>query len=133
MTAEPVVIDTDVASRIMRGSLPDALRAELAGVPLRVTFVTVGELVRGAVHARWGVRRVTALDEWLQRATTIPGDAAVARTWGEITGSALAAGRPIPANDAWVAACCLTERLSLATINRRDYERIDDLELVGKA
>ncbi len=131
MTADVVVIDTDVASRLMRDSLPGELRSRLTDVVMCVTFVTVGELFRGAVHARWGARRVATLTDWLTRVTTIPGEAAVARRWGEITGRALAAGRPLPANDAWIAACCLTHVVPLATLNRRDYDRIEDLRLVG--
>ncbi|MCA1703111.1 MAG: PIN domain-containing protein [Actinobacteria bacterium] len=131
MTAEAVVLDTDVVSNLMRDSLPHGLRSDLDDVLPCITFVTVGELFRGAVHGRWGVRRVAALARWLERATTIPGDGAVARTWGEITGRALSAGRPLPANDAWIAACCLTYGIRLATLNRRDYERIEGLRLVG--
>ncbi len=126
-----VVIDTDVASRLMRDSLPGELRARLTDVVMSVTFVTVGELYRGAAHARWGARRVTMLTDWLARVTTVPGEAAVARRWGEITGQALAAGRPLPANDAWIAACCLTHSAALATLNRRDYEQIQGLRLLG--
>jgi len=133
VTVEPsVVIDTDVASRIMRTTLPEDLRQSLADASLRLTFVTVGELLRGAVHAGWGERRVSALDDWLGRRDTIAGDATVARAWGEITGRALAAGRPLPANDAWVAACCLAHGLPLATLNVRDYERVEGLRLVSR-
>ena len=30
-------------------------------------------------------------------------------------------GRPRPANDTWIAACCLVERLPLATFNTKDF------------
>lgn len=101
MTGDTVVIDTDVASGLMRGSLPPGLRSGLTGARICVTFVTVGELFRGAAHAGWGARRVTALVDWLSRLTTIPAEQAVARRWGELTEAALAAGRPLPANNAW--------------------------------
>jgi toxin FitB len=127
-----MVIDTDIASGLMRGALPGTLSSTLANARLCVTFVTVGELFRGAVHADWGARRVAALTDWLAHLIAIPGERAVARHWGEITGSALAAGKPLPANDAWVAACCLAHGLPLATLNRRDYDRIDGLRLVGE-
>jgi predicted nucleic acid-binding protein len=128
---ERVVIDTDVASMLLRGSLPAGLTASLAGAELCVTFVTVGELHRGAAHARWGARRIGALEAWLARLTAIPGDRAVARRWGELTGHGLTIGRPLPANDAWIAACCLTHGVGLATLNRRDYDSIEELRLVS--
>lgn len=130
MTGDAVVIDTDVAAALMRDSLSPELRSGLTGVALYVTFVTVGELYRGATHAGWGARRVDALADWLRRLTTIPAERAVAHRWGEITGHALAAGRPLPANDAWIAACCLTHDVSLATLNLRDFRRIEGLRIV---
>jgi predicted nucleic acid-binding protein len=39
-----VVLDTDVASAILRARVPDRLRARLAGKTLCITFVTLGEL-----------------------------------------------------------------------------------------
>ena len=41
-----VVVDTDVASAILKGQLPDPLIHRLAGQRLAITFVTVGELTR---------------------------------------------------------------------------------------
>ncbi len=133
MTAETVVIDTDVASRLMRRTLPESVAARLVGVTPAVTFVTVGELVRGAVHAHWGARRSAELTRWLARVLVLPGDHAVARRWGEITGTALRAGRPLPANDAWIAACCLTYGTPLATLNTRDFAHVDGLRLLAPA
>jgi predicted nucleic acid-binding protein len=65
-----------------------------------------------------------------RRVPTIPGDPAVARRWGELTGSAPRAGRPLSANNAWIAACCLVHGVALATYNRRDIEKIEALELI---
>jgi toxin FitB len=130
VTVEAIVIDTDVASLLMRRALPEGIAERLAGFTLAVTFVTVGELFRGAAHARWGTRRTTELTSWLTRLLTLPADHAVARRWGEITGAALRAGRPLPANNAWIAACCLTYEAPLATLNVRDFANIDGLQLV---
>ncbi|WFE59173.1 hypothetical protein O7633_21045 [Micromonospora sp. WMMD712] len=41
-----VVLDTDVASAILRGRLHDRLRARLVGKTLCITFVTLGELTK---------------------------------------------------------------------------------------
>ncbi len=127
------MLDTDVVSRLMRETLPAPVARRLRGVTPCVTFVTVGELFRGAAHAGWGTRRVTALERWLERVIVIPADQATARRWGEITGRALRAGAPLPANDAWIAACCLTHDTPLATLNSRHFEGIDSLRLVTAA
>ena len=44
-----VVLDTDVASRVIKRQLGDPLAARLTGVTLCVTFVTVGELLEIAI------------------------------------------------------------------------------------
>jgi predicted nucleic acid-binding protein len=117
----PVVLDTDVASLIQRRRL-DTAAAGLDGRTWCVTFVTVGELAQGATTAGWGLRKWTALAEWLRHVVIVPADGRVAYTWGLITGKARARGRPRPVNDSWIAATCLTFDLPLATRNRRDFE-----------
>ncbi|RGC68237.1 hypothetical protein C5N14_15065 [Micromonospora sp. MW-13] len=36
---------------------------------------------------------------------------------------------PRPTNDSWIAACCLVDRLPLATFNGREYAEYDGLRL----
>jgi predicted nucleic acid-binding protein len=45
----------------------------------------------------------------------------VAVTWGRLSAAAILRGRPRPINDMWIAACCLTHDLPLATFNVKDY------------
>ncbi len=132
MAAEDIVADTDVASLLMRGTLPEPLDKRIRAAHLLVTFVTVGELFRGAAHARWGQRRLAALAGWLRRMHILEGSEDVARRWGVITGEALRSGRPLPANDAWVAACCLEHGVPLATLNVRHYAQIQQLDLIAR-
>ena len=127
------MLDTDVVSRLMRDTLPAAVARRIEGSTPCVTFVTASELFRGATHASWGTRRVAALERWLEQVIVIPADRAVARRWGELTGGALRAGEPLPANDAWIAACCLTHDTPLATLNSRHFAGIDSLRLVTAA
>ena len=47
-----------------------------------------------------------------------------ARTWGRICADGKRRGRAYPLNDSWIAACCLTEGLPLATLNAKDYTDI---------
>ena len=129
-TAETIVLDTDVVSRLMRHTLPATVARDIQGLTPCVTFVTAGELFRGATHAEWGTRRVSALERWLEQVVVIPADRAVARRWGELAGKALRAGQPLPANDAWIAACCLTHDTPLATLNSRHFAGVDGLRVV---
>ena len=44
------------------------------------------------------------------------------RAWDRISAAARRRGRPRPANDSWIAACCLAHQFALATFNVKDFE-----------
>ncbi len=131
MTAEPLVLDTNVVSRLLDPALAAATRERLGDAAPTVTFVTVGELARAAEHARWEPRRRAELIAVLARLPVIPGDVDVARRWGAITGALLRAGRPLSVNDSWIAACCLRHGVPLMTHNPRDFTHVPGLRLIA--
>jgi predicted nucleic acid-binding protein len=116
-----VVLDTDVASAILRARVPDRLRARLAGQTLCITFVTLGELTKWTVLRSWGPRKLADLAEWRRGVVLLPVDEAVSTTWGELQARAQLRGRPRPVNDTWIASCCLVDWLPLATFNVKDF------------
>lgn len=118
----PAVLDTDVASRLHRRQLTDPLATRLIGREPLITFVTFGELAKWVEIRNWGDFRRSELAAWVADIAVLPGDEAVAATWGRLAAAAVRRGRPRPVNDMWVAACCLTYDLPLATLNLRDYE-----------
>lgn len=129
-----IVLDTDVASTILRERLTDPLRSRLAGHSLCITFVTLGELTQWRVIRDWGPRRMANFEAWRHRVGLLPYDETVAVKWGEIQGNAHLRGRPRPVNDSWIAACCLAHDLPLATLNTKDfadYASHDGLHLIG--
>lgn len=129
-----VVLDTDVASAVLRRRLPDLMRARLAGRSLAVTFVTVGELTAWTVLRNWGPRRLRDMSAWRRHVVTLPFDEVASRKRGAmLQARAQRRGRPRPVNDMWIAACCLVDRLPLATFNVKDFEdfaEYEDLELI---
>src|SRR5216117_1979717 len=110
-----VVLDTDVASRAIKGQLGDPMAARLTGAAWCVTFVTVGELWQWATTRSWGPRTREQLEQWLGRVVVLHSDDATSRAWGRISAAARRRGRPRPANDSWIAACCLAHQFALAT------------------
>jgi predicted nucleic acid-binding protein len=116
-----VVLDTDVASAILRDRVPGHLASRLTGARLAITFVTVGELTQWTFLRRWGPQRRAGLDRFFARVIVLPYSARVATLWGEIQAHAHLRGRPRPINDSWVAACCLDRELPLATLNVQDF------------
>lgn len=61
----PVVLDTDVASLIIKGRLPATQATKLIGRQGAITFVTFGELTKWSVMRNWGAPRRAALDRWM--------------------------------------------------------------------
>jgi predicted nucleic acid-binding protein len=124
-----VVVDTDVASQILRGRVPPSLATRLTGSTLCATFVTVAELTQWAEMHMWGASRKLVLTQWLASVLVLPYNEReddtvledVARTWGEISARARLRGRPRPQNDTWIAATCLVYGLPLATLNAKDF------------
>ncbi len=118
----PVVLDTDVASLIIKGRLPVTLATKLIGRQSAITFVTLGELTKWSVMRNWGAPRRAELERWMAARRPVPVSDDVARKWGEISGYADKRGRPRPVNDTWIAACCLAFDLPLATMNVSDFQ-----------
>jgi predicted nucleic acid-binding protein len=128
-----VVLDTDVASALLRRRAPDTLDRRLAGHVPAITFVTLGELTKWTLVRHWGPRSLGAMRTFLAGLVVLPYDQRVAIRWGEIQAYAQLRGRPRPANDTWIAACCLVRELPLATFNIKDvanYEQHEGLELI---
>jgi predicted nucleic acid-binding protein len=129
-----VVLDTDVASAVLRGRVPSVLATRLTGRSLAITFVTVGELTKWTLVRHWGPQRLAGMHTFLSSLVVLPYSNSVAATWGELQAHAQLRGRPRPANDTWIAACCLTRRLPLATLNIKDFSdfvEYDGLQLVA--
>ncbi|MEV6493258.1 type II toxin-antitoxin system VapC family toxin [Actinoplanes sp. NPDC051633] len=116
-----VVLDTDVASAILRGRLPDRLRARLTGKTSCITLITLGELTTWTVIRSWAPRKLAELAHWRAGVSVLPFDEQVATTWGLLQANAQLRGRSRPVNDTWIAASCLVERLPLATFNTKDF------------
>jgi hypothetical protein len=116
-----VVLDTDVSSHLIRGRLPERARSLLVGRTMAVTFVTVGELTKWTRLRSWGPRRLDEVTSWLGAVVLLPSGREVAERWGDLQAAAQLRGRPRPANDTWIAACCLVHDVELATLNTKDF------------
>ncbi len=128
-----VVVDTDVASTLLRRRTPDSVARHLAGRAIAVTFVTYGELTKWTLVRHWGPRSLDTMRTFLAALVVLPYGQRVATRLGEIQAYAQLRGRPRSANDSWIAACCLVRGLPLVTFNIKDYADFaehEGLELV---
>jgi toxin FitB len=117
-----VVLDTDVASNILRGRVSPQLQGALAGHTWFKSFVTLGEPTKWTIVRSGGPRKLADLAEWRRNIVVLPGAEQTATTWGELQARAQLRGRPRPIDDTWIAATCIAEGIPLATFNTKDYE-----------
>jgi predicted nucleic acid-binding protein len=92
-----------------------------------ISVVTLAELHYGVERMSAGRRR-NRLEQWLQHelplrfeSRVLPVDGNVAEVWGRMVSRHEAAGRPIGAMDAFLAATAETHRLILVTRNITDF------------
>src|SRR5271166_6236121 len=96
-----VVVDTDVISYLFK-SHPTAFQylPDLAGRTPMVCFMTLAELDRWVLEARWGEGRRKRLREYLERFLVMPYDRDLCAKWADVTVAAQACGRRIDCADA---------------------------------
>ena len=113
-----VVLDTDVASAMLRRRLPEPTKRHSSA--LSAVNAEARENVWFVRH--WGPRRLTTMGDFIAGLGVLPYDNKVAARWGEIQAYAQQRGRPRPTNASWIAACCLVRDLPLLTFNTKDFE-----------
>jgi predicted nucleic acid-binding protein len=122
-----VLLDTDVASYIYS----DRAHAEpyltlILGHAAAISFVTIGEMLRGALGRRWSPRRIANMEQHLAETyVTLPYSQTVARTWAPIMTACSSRGVTVTENDAWIAAVAADYGCALVT-NDRIFARISD-------
>jgi len=92
-----------------------------------ISVVTLAELSYGVERMHTGRRR-SRLEQWLRdelplrfESRILPVDTEVAEAWGRTVSRSEAAGRPIGAMDAFLAATAETHQLTLVTRNVSDF------------
>jgi predicted nucleic acid-binding protein len=109
------LLDANVASYIY-GKRPQAqpYLQLTEGMEVVISFVTVGEMLRGALTHGWSERRIGRLEEHLSSAySLLPFSENVAREWANLVAACRRRGLVVRDNDGWVAACATTFEVPL--------------------
>jgi tRNA(fMet)-specific endonuclease VapC len=126
------VVDTDATSVLFRTTDPRKRKCDeiVAGAELVISFMTRAELLLWPRANQWGAARTTSLLRYVRGYVTLWPDEETCHIWAEICARCRAAGRPISAADAWIAATAKQWDLPLVTGNHHDFEAVAGLVLV---
>jgi tRNA(fMet)-specific endonuclease VapC len=132
---EPVLLDTDVFSFLLKGSpASDPWIESVDGRYLLLCFVTVAELLLWAEVRNWGQPRRDRLQAKIDTTTVLPFNEALMAEWARVVAAGRSAGHPIgakaQANDAWIAATARLYGVPLATGNPAHYAGIPGVDLL---
>jgi predicted nucleic acid-binding protein len=116
-----VVVDTDAASAILKGQLPDSLHRRLAGQQLAITFVTAGELTSGRTCTAGGPQRRAGLRAFFASVVVLPCAFQAATVWSEIQTQRPAPRATAPGQRLLDRRLLHRRELPLATLNIKDY------------
>ena len=116
-----MILDTNALSALLEGS--SSLQAAMAGLgPLRLSPVVLGEHRYGLLRSSKRKERETTLRQLEATFETLPITGLTSRIFARIRNELRGKGRPIPANDLWIAAQAIEHRLPLVS---RDAHFVD--------
>jgi hypothetical protein len=116
-----VVLDADVVSALLCPKLAEPIGRQLLGQVPAVTFVTIGELTKWTLVRRWGPRSVERCAPSSTACSSSPTTPGWRPAGANCRPTPRCVADPAPANDTWIAACCLVRELPLATFNTKDF------------
>ena len=126
-----LLLDTNVLSEVTKLAPDPRVLKWLDGLDEDrscISVVSIAEIRRGVVLMDEGRKR-EALTDWLARDLpqrfehrVLPVDEAVALAWGDLIGLAKRRGRGLSSMDGLIAATAISQNLTLATRNTRDFD-----------
>jgi tRNA(fMet)-specific endonuclease VapC len=125
------MLDTDTATYIIRGKMPalDERIASVASEELCISAVTRGELLYG-IKLKVGASRLSRLvDQFLERVSCLPWDAAAATHFAIVAVELHRAGTPIGSMDTMIAGHAIALGSFLVTNNERHFSRVTGLKM----
>jgi tRNA(fMet)-specific endonuclease VapC len=128
-----VMFDTSVLIALERGLVgSDDVVQGREEEPFGISVVTAAELLHGVHRAETSKRRMKRaayVEKILEQFTLYPFDLAAARVYADLWATLLKRGVQIGAHDLMIAATALSLGFSVATLDLRDYRKIEGLTL----
>jgi tRNA(fMet)-specific endonuclease VapC len=121
-----ICIDTNIAIDILNGD-PKTFKFLDVYDTIILPITVIGELRFGAYRSAKQSDNLVKIDALEMRCEIIEIESSIADTYGSIKAFLAGKGTPIPENDIWIAACCLSIDAPLLT-NDRHFKEIPQLK-----
>jgi predicted nucleic acid-binding protein len=127
-----MLLDTNVVSILFNRnhSMRQTCIQAVAGHRLVMSFMTRAELLLWPEANNWGASRRAALEEHMALYLTLYPDEHTCAIWSGVVDGCRRAGQRIQTADAWIAASARQWGCPLVTTDFRDYDAIEDLDIV---
>jgi tRNA(fMet)-specific endonuclease VapC len=125
------MLDTDIASYIMKGTEPKVLR-QLQRVPVgdvSISAITQSELMYGIEISPNAVRDKARIEVFLRHIQVLDYQSEAALHYGQIRADLKDRGTMIGANDLLIAAHARCLGIVLVTNNTREFKRVPELKI----
>lgn len=124
------LLDSDICIYLMKRRPPGLLKkVDVLASACALPIVAHGELCFGVARSQRQTEAIANLDALLQVVQVLPLPPEAAAHYGEIRAHLEKAGKPIGANDLWIAAHALCTDLTLVSNNEREFTRVPGLRL----
>jgi tRNA(fMet)-specific endonuclease VapC len=125
------LLDTNACVDYLNGRFPSVTERIQRSSPqdLCISSIVVAELRYGADHSSSRYRNHRRLDMLTAEIACVDFDLQAASTYGKVRADLEAKGSPIGPNDMLIAAHALALGVVLVTDNRREFERVEGLEI----
>lgn len=128
-----IILDTSVLIEAERGRLnTDELARGREDQPFGLSVITVSELLHGVHRAdsrKRRLKRSAYVEKVIELFPVYPFDLGAARIYAEIWANLLGRGFQVGAHDLLIASTALSLGFSVATFNKRHFDRIEGLDL----
>ena len=111
-----MILDTNALSAYL-DSVPQAVEIVSAARELAIPVIVAGEFAFGIAQSRHREEYETSLQRMLDRCAVLAVDIQTARHYAAIRLELKSSGKPIPANDLWIAALSRQHAMSVMSLD----------------
>jgi predicted nucleic acid-binding protein len=128
-----LIIDTSLVIKLEREGASLEFNPTFDPDAAAISVVTVSELLVGTYRAgaAQSARRTAFVESVLERFEALPITRSVARIHAQITANLMDSGQMIGQQDRWIAATAIESGATVATLDRKDFDRIPGLQVVS--